>query len=107
MLAVLSMMLVRGQTLGEIVRSYPKYSILKAEVPLTSPHIPELLMKMQEQYADGQVNTIDGLRIYWPGRWLHVRASQTEPIVRVICAQKAEFPFTLFESLLHPLRLLP
>ena len=37
----------------------------------------------------------DGLRVDWPDRWFHVRVSQTEPIVRVICEQRGEPPTAL------------
>ncbi len=104
MLAVLSMMQERGQKLSEIVRSYPKYSILKGEVPLRSARVPELLMRLQQQYSDGRANMADGLRVDWPERWFHVRVSQTEPIVRVICEQRGDPPVQLFDSLLEQVR---
>jgi phosphomannomutase len=39
---------------------------------------------LQKRWADAKVNTLDGLRLDWPDRWVHVRPSNTEPIVRVI-----------------------
>ncbi len=104
MLAVLSMMLERGQTLSRILASYPRYSILKAQVPLVTQRIPALLMELREQYADGRANVIDGLRVDWPDRWFHVRVSQTEPILRVICEQRGETPRQLFDSLIDTVR---
>jgi phosphomannomutase len=104
MLAVLSMMDERGQTLSEIVSAYPAYSILKGQVPLESQRIPALLMQLQQTYADGRLNTVDGLRVDWPGRWFHVRVSQTEPIVRIICEQLGSPPQSLFESLMEQVR---
>ena len=47
---------------------------------------------------------LDGLRVDWPGRWFHVRVSQTEPIVRVICEQRGDPPKELFEALLEEVR---
>ena len=44
---------------------------------------------------DGKINVQDGLRVDWPDRWFHVRVSQTEPILRVICEQKGEPPVSL------------
>ena len=46
----------------------------------------------------------DGLRVDWPDRWFHVRVSQTEPILRVICEQKGEPPASLFETLMEQVR---
>jgi phosphomannomutase len=104
MLAVLSMMHERQKKLSEIIASYPRYSMLKGELPLTSAGIPSLLMDLQNQYADGRVNTLDGLRVDWPDRWFHVRVSQTEPIVRVICERRGDPPAALFESLMERVR---
>lgn len=100
MLGILSMMLERGKTLAEIVAGYPRYSILKGEVPLVSKQIPALLMDLQRRYEGGTVNMADGIRIDWPGRWFHVRVSQTEPAVRVICEQRGDPPVALYEELM-------
>jgi phosphomannomutase len=104
MLAILSLMVDRGKPLGDIVAAYPRYYMRKAEAPLTSPRIPELLANLRKQYADGQVNVQDGLRVDWPDRWFHVRVSQTEPILRVICEQRGSPPTSLFESVMEQVR---
>jgi len=104
MLAILSMLHESGRTLSQILAAYPQYSILKGQVPLVTQRIPALLMDLRERYADGRVNVIDGLRVDWPGRWFHVRVSQTEPIVRVICEQRGEPPRELFDALLEEVR---
>jgi phosphomannomutase len=104
MLAVLSMMHEEGKSLSEIVASYPKYSILKGEVPLVTQQIPALLTELQARFPDGRINVTDGLRVDWPDRWFHVRVSQTEPVVRVICEQKGEPPIQLYETLMDQVR---
>ncbi len=104
MLAVLSMMAERAAPLSAILGAYPKYSILKGQVPLVSQRIPALLMNLRESFSDGQATAVDGLRVDWPDRWFHVRVSQTEPIVRVICEQRGEAPRQLFETLLEKVR---
>src|SRR6202023_4445996 len=63
MLALLSMMRERRRKLSEILASYPKYSILKGQVPLVTHRIPALLMDLRERYKDGCVNVLDGLRV--------------------------------------------
>ncbi|MEX2261833.1 MAG: hypothetical protein WD696_07765 [Bryobacteraceae bacterium] len=105
MLAVLSMMRERCQSLSAILASYPKFSILKAQVPLVAQRVPALLARLRERYADGSVNAIDGLRVDWPDRWFHVRVSQTEPVIRVICEARGEPPRDLFEELLEQVRI--
>jgi phosphomannomutase len=104
MLSILSLMRERGAALSEIVSGYPRYSILKDEVPLVSQRIPALMMELQRQCADGLADMRDGLRIAWPERWFHVRVSQTEPVVRVICEQKGDPPVGLLETLMDQVR---
>jgi phosphomannomutase len=104
MLALLSMMRERGRKLSEIVAAYPKYSILKGQVPLVTHRIPALLASLRERYADGHPSVVDGLRVDWPGRWFHVRVSQTEPVVRIICEQRGEAPRELYETLIELVR---
>lgn len=104
MLAMLSMMHERGAQLSEIVASYPMYSILKGQVPLVTQRVPAMFAALREQNKDGRANVLDGLRVDWPGRWFHVRVSQTEPMVRIICEQKGEAPSALFHSLMERVR---
>ncbi len=104
MLAVLAIMQESGRSLSEILGAYPKYCILKGEVPLVTQRIPALLMTLRERYSDGVADVSDGLRVAWPDRWFHVRVSQTEPLVRVIAEQLGEPPVALFESLLEEVR---
>jgi phosphomannomutase len=66
--------------------------------------IPALLTDLQKSYSNGQVNMSDGLRVEWPDRWFHVRVSQTEPVVRVICERRGEPPTALYESLMDQVR---
>jgi len=104
MLAVLSMMRERESKLSEIIASYPKYSILKSEVPLVTHRIPALLAALRERYVDGRASVVDGLRVDWPDRWFHVRVSQTEPVVRIICERRGDAPRELFDALVERVR---
>jgi len=94
----------RGRKLSEIVAAYPKYSILKGQVPLVTHRIPALLASLRERYADGHPSVVDGLRVDWPGRWFHVRVSQTEPVVRIICEQRGDPPRELYQTLIELVR---
>ena len=104
MLAILSMMDRRGQTLSQLVRRYPQYSILKGQIPLSTHLIPDMFQEIEERFPDGRLDHTDGLRIDWPGRWVHVRVSQTEPLVRVICEQRGEPPRQLFDQVMDIVR---
>jgi len=104
MFAILALMRERKQPLSAILSGYPRYYMQKGEVPLTSPRIPELLMELQQQYGDGRKNMADGLRVDWPDRWFHVRVSQTEPLIRIICEQRNSPPTTLYNDLTEAVR---
>jgi phosphomannomutase len=104
MLTVLSMMRERGQKLTEILDGYPRFSILKGQFPLVTQRIPALLAELGRRYSSGRANTDDGLKVAWPDSWFHVRVSQTEPVVRVICEQRGDPPMALFEALAEEVR---
>jgi phosphomannomutase len=104
MLAVLSMMRERGRKLSEIIGAYPKYSILKGQVPLVTHRMPALLAALRETYADGRATVVDGLRVDWPDRWFHVRVSQTEPVVRIISERRGEAPRELHNAVIEQVR---
>lgn len=101
MFETLEMMAARNAKLSSIALSYPKFSMLKAQVDLESRRVPALLSSLEEEFRGSQINVTDGLRVDMPGKWFHVRVSQTEPVVRVICEQKGDPPRELFDLLLE------
>lgn len=82
-----------GETLSALVRSAPRYVIVKAKAP-RGGDLGALYQALQASFADATPDSRDGLRLAWPDRWLHVRPSGTEPIVRLIAeaptAEEAE-----------------
>ena len=62
----------------------PKYEMLKTKFTVTKERLAESLTKLESSWPNVKVNRIDGLRIDGPDWWLHVRGSNTEPVVRVI-----------------------
>jgi phosphomannomutase len=104
MLTVLSMIRERGEPLSRILAGYPQFSILKGQLPLATQRIPALLAELSGLYPDGRVNVVDGLRVDWPDRWFHVRVSQTEPVVRVICERRGDPPRAMFDELMDKVR---
>ncbi len=101
MLDILSMMAERAQPIGAILAGYPRYRMLKGQAALISRNVPTLLISLQQEYADGVANTLDGLRVDWPDRWFHVRVSQTESIVRVIAEQRGDLPRELYDAVME------
>jgi phosphomannomutase len=104
MLAILDRMDRKGLSLSQMLSGYPKYSILKGVVALETHRLPEMFFALEEFYPEAKRNHTDGLRLDWPDRWVHVRVSQTEPIVRVICEQQGEEPRKLFEETMEIVR---
>jgi phosphomannomutase len=103
MLAVLTMMKERGRTLSQLMADYPRYSMLKCEMPLRTRRLPEMLHQLEERFAGERQHRLDGLRVDFVDGpapvWFHVRVSQTEPVIRIICEQRGEAPRQLFEEL--------
>ena len=80
----LSYMATSGKDCIELRSSYPDYYISKNKIELTNNiNIPELLKTIAEKYAQYEVNTIDGVKIDFADSWVHVRSSNTEPILRI------------------------
>jgi phosphomannomutase len=64
--------------------SYPNYYISKNKIELTPEvNVDEVLTQMQERYAKQPINTIDGVKIEFDKEWVHLRKSNTEPIIRI------------------------
>lgn len=69
---------------SELRASYPNYFIVKNRIDLTpSTDVPAILRKVKEMYKDADVNDIAGVKIDFSDCWVHLRASNTEPIIRV------------------------
>ncbi|TYZ12456.1 phosphoglucosamine mutase [Hymenobacter lutimineralis] len=73
-----------GLTMTRLRASYPNYFISKNKIELT-PEIntDEVLVQMQQRYAKQPINTIDGVKIEFDKEWVHLRKSNTEPIIRI------------------------
>src|SRR5216117_2197277 len=70
-------------TVSELVGRAPRYTIVKAKAP-RGARLEQVYAGLRKRFGDATVDTQDGLRLAWPGRWLHVRPSGTEPIIRLI-----------------------
>jgi len=81
---ILQLLLEEGKKLSEIVASYPRYSIVKDKLDRPSAPLDTVYASLKRAFPDAGVDTQDGLRLTWADRWVHVRPSGTEPIVRVI-----------------------
>lgn len=80
----LSSLAQKGLKVSELRATFPNYFIAKNRIDLTpSTDIDAILNKVKEIFADQQVNDIDGVKIDFPDKWVHLRKSNTEPIIRV------------------------
>ena len=76
--------------LSQIVARYPKYSIVKDKLDRPAAPLDAVYAALTKAFADASADTQDGLRLAWADRWVHVRPSGTEPIVRVIAEAPTE-----------------
>jgi phosphomannomutase len=73
-----------GKTASELRASYPSYHISKNKIELTpETDVDGILAAMEKKYAAQPVNTIDGVKIEFDKEWVHLRKSNTEPIIRI------------------------
>ena len=74
----------KGKKVSELREEYPNYFIAKNRIDLTpTTDIDAILNKVKEMFKDEQVNDIDGVKIHFADKWVHLRKSNTEPIIRV------------------------
>ncbi len=80
----LSSLATKGCKVSELRASFPDYFIAKNRIDLTpSTDVDAILEKVKEMYRNEQVNDIDGVKIDFRDKWVHLRKSNTEPIIRV------------------------
>jgi phosphomannomutase len=89
---VLQLLLEDGRSLAEIVTSHERYVIVKDKLPHDAGSLESVYAALEQQLAAPAADRQDGLRLDWPDerRWLHLRASGTEPILRIIAEARTE-----------------
>jgi phosphomannomutase len=81
---VLQLMAEDDVTLSDTVARYPQYHIVKAKLGRVGLPLESVYDALRADLPGADVDSQDGLRLSWPDRWVHVRPSGTEPIIRVI-----------------------
>lgn len=80
----LTLMAKSGKKVSEIKSGLPQYAIAKNKIQLTPDlDVDAILRKVKEIYADQEITDIDGVKIDFPTSWVHLRKSNTEPIIRI------------------------
>jgi phosphomannomutase len=87
----LSLLAEKNIKVSELRASYPSYFMSKKKIELTiGLDVDGLLKKMEDKYASENLTTIDGVKIDFPESWVHLRKSNTEPIIRVYTEAKTQ-----------------
>jgi phosphomannomutase len=85
---VLQLMAAKEKTVSQLVNEIPRYEIVKDKFPCPREAADRAVAALKSHFATEKIDIQDGIRIDWPTGWIHARASNTEPIMRII----AEFP---------------
>ena len=102
----LSLLAEKKMTVSELRDSYPAYTISKNKIQLTPEiDVDALLKMMADKYASQEVDRTDGVKIYIEKEWVHLRKSNTEPIIRIYSESKsAEAANTLAERIISEIK---
>jgi phosphomannomutase len=87
---VLQHLAASGRSLGDIHDEMPTYDIVKDKLPLPDISVADLLAEVAKQYEGEEMSDVDGLKISFADRWVHMRPSNTEPILRVYAEAPTE-----------------
>lgn len=80
----LTLLAKSGKKVSELKKTYPEYAIAKNKIELTPDiNVDAILAAVKERYANETVTDIDGVKIDFPDSWVHLRKSNTEPIIRI------------------------
>jgi phosphomannomutase len=84
MAQVLAAMAARQLPLARLADELPRYEIVKTKIDLSADKVASAVQALTQRFPAAKPDRMDGLRLDWPDRWLLVRPSNTEPIVRAI-----------------------
>lgn len=79
-----------GMTISELAARLPRYYRRIGKVAFAHGMLGLLMQKLEDEFPDAEMDRSDGLKLMWPGRWIHVRASNTEPILRFSAEAKSK-----------------
>lgn len=81
----------KGKKVSELRAEYPSYYMSKSKIELTPEmDVDAILEKVQAKYADEEISTVDGVKIDFAENWVHLRKSNTEPIIRIYTEAKSQ-----------------
>jgi len=80
---VLQLLSNENRPLSEVMQTLPKYFMTKRKAPRGEADFSTIMSRLIQMVEDAEINTEDGLKLSWADRWVHIRTSNTEPIVRI------------------------
>ncbi|MGB2845830.1 MAG: phosphoglucosamine mutase [Candidatus Aminicenantaceae bacterium] len=88
---ILEYMATSGKTISELQKEVPKYYMIKDRIEGTQEQAYRLMRQLKKKYWNkGELSLIDGLKIQFDNYWIHIRSSNTEPIIRLIVEAKSQ-----------------
>ena len=87
---VLNRMAQSNETLNSIFNSLPQYKIIKDKILIESVNSDKLLDEVDYLFQDAEKSTVDGIKFTWNDKWIHLRKSNTEPIMRIYSEARTE-----------------
>ena len=80
----LSLLVEKNMKVSELLSTYPKYYMVKEKINLSKEiDVDNILINLASKYSKDNINEIDGLKIDFKESWVHLRKSNTEPIIRI------------------------
>lgn len=83
MALILEMLALSGQNINEIIDSLPVYHSATVKIPCPASRATDIIRQLRELHASDNPITIDGIRLNFPSSWILIRASNTEPVIRL------------------------
>lgn len=87
----LNLLASKNCSMTELKATYPRYEMIKDKIQLTRDiNVNEVLQVVAEAFSEEEINKVDGVKIDFEDGWVHLRKSNTEPIIRVYCESKSK-----------------
>lgn len=90
MAMILDLLAEPGAKLSALVDGWPGYHIVKDKLTVSAERLAEATAALEKRWPDARANREDGLRLDWTDRWVHLRPSNTEPVVRIIAEARSK-----------------
>jgi phosphomannomutase len=87
---LLQSLLTKGCSMSQLADSLPRYFRHLGKVTYRHGTLGPLMQRLEQRFPDAEIDRTDGLKLVWPDRWIHVRSSNTEPLLRLAAEAKDE-----------------